>query len=71
MITLLVRINHIIAPYKNRNILLAYKTYLLGEPLGKYHKIEMPQFHVTPDDGLISRNIYIERFYCINFVILT
>ena len=28
-------------------------------------------FHVTPDDGLISRNIYIEFFYYFNFVILT
>ena len=26
---------------------------------------------VTPVDGLISRNIYIECFYCFNFLILT
>ena len=27
------------------------------------------QFHVTPDDGVMSRNIYIEWFYCFNFVV--
>ena len=34
---------------------IVYNRSLLGEPLGKYHK----EFHVTPDDGLISRDIYI------------
>ena len=28
-------------------------------------------FHVKPDDGLISQNIYFEWFYCFNFVIFT
>ena len=67
--------------------------YLLGEPLGKYHKIatiktlsiyfglsgrhqelhelEFLKFVFTPDDVLINRNIYIDCFYCFNFVILT
>ena len=52
--------------------------YLIGEPLGEYHKIETMKktlniyisayqtiisLHVTPDDGLISRNIYIKCFF--------
>ena len=64
---------------------MPYSLYLLGEPLGENHKIETIKTHniyisayqaiimfpVTPDDGLISRNLYIECFYCFDFVILT
>ena len=60
-------------------------SFLLGEPQGKYHKIETIKplniyilaYHQTlhetefTDNGLISRNMYIEWFYCFNFVILT
>ena len=43
-------------------------SYLLGELLGEYHKIESIKtlnIYVTPDDGLIRRNIYIECFVII------
>ena len=36
-----------------------------------FGQLFMKLLHVTSDDGRISRNVYIECFYCFNFVILT
>ena len=67
-------------------ISLHIELHLLGELLGECHKIETIQtlniyipayqditrsLHQTPLFGPISRNIYIECFYCFNLVILT
>ena len=39
-------------------------SYWLGELLGEYHK----SFHVTPDDGLISRNIYVVSVFIVSIL---